>query len=280
MKETTAPKSANKMSQMKDYDEILEKLIAESKRERDDLDHQITLKKNQLLQTQEQIVRQQQEFEKNKRISEEKRNEEFVKRENAIALKEHALRVGEDNFTKRMFELGEREKTVSGLVDERKALANERIEVEKLHRRADDTLKEAHLKLAEADSKYHKASMLETVIREKENQINGKIRDIDVRENTITDKLKDIKSREKNFEEVKKVIDPKLEELKFLEKSIKDKETELSKKGDELRERIAENSAIIKGLEEREKKVKERERMVLQKDEEITRKALLAGINK
>lgn len=271
-------KETKKSVSMRDYDDMMEKLISSSEHEKNNLDHQITLRKSNLMSVQDQINRSQSEFERWKKLETDKFKKIQASKENDFITRERAIRVGEDEFANRMRDLENREHRVKDLVDERAKLVNERIEVEKLHRHSEALIKSAHDKLAEADSKFHKSSMAMTLMQEREKKIELAERNLSSREEVTENNLREIKNREKNLEEVKKVIDPKLAELKVLEDGIKTKEKELTIKESEVNSKISDQGAILRGLEEREKKVKERERMVAQKDEDITRKALLAGL--
>lgn len=268
----------DKISMFKNYDDVMQRILAEAKIERNEIDHQILLKKQEYQSLVDSIVRRQNEFEQWKRAELEKTQQEISKRKNEILAKEKMLSVSEEIIKRKMMEAEERERICSGLVDQRNKLNNDRIEVEKLHSRVSGMNMEAQKMMDKANSMLNQVSVRESRVREIETKTSGLNSELSTRENNLSAKEMDINNRLKNLEKVKDVVEPKILELKLLEENVKKLKRELDDEKNEVLKKIEEENSLLRGIEIREKKVKDREKELLQKGEEINRKALFAGI--
>ncbi len=267
-----------KVAIFRDYDDVFKRMLEASKVEKENLDHQILLRKNELKLIEESLLRQQNAFEQKKREEETKLAQAKAKWLQEKTNREHALDVLEREYTLRSKEIEDRERKSLVIIDERAKLNADRIEVEKLYNKANELSLIANKKIDEANTKINNASIIEQKVKEKENKANALNSTFNAREEKINEMEKEAKLRLKNIEEVKKAIEPKIEELKLLEDNVNKKSKALAEKEGEVNKLLTDEKALLKGLEEKKAKLEAREKELLQKDETITRKALLAGI--
>ena len=267
-----------KVEMFKNYDDVMQRILAEAKREKAEIDHQILLKKQEYQGIVDSCVRRQNDFEQWKRAELERTNQEVSKRKNEVISREKMLSVSEELIKRKMLEADERERISAKLVDERNKVNSDRIEVEKLNHLARETNLEAQKMIDKAHTLLNQVSSRESQIKAIENKTNGINSEMSSRENAVAVKEKDLNSRLKNLEEVKLSIEPKISELKLIEENIKKQRKELVEEKNDVLKKTEEEKALLKGIQIREQKLKEKERDLLQKEEEIMRKALLAGI--
>lgn len=263
---------------MFEYNDAIERLLKQSKEELNILQHNCLLATNQLKQTQEAIQRERSNFEQWKREQEAKHKNDMSLIKNSLDEREHRIKIGEQNYSKRDFDLKQKEVQMMALVEERNKVNNDRIDIEKLRVKANELLQDVNRKSGEATNKSNIVAMREKEIKDIVDSYNTKNQDISHRENILNQRDKEYQENLKNMNELKKTVEPKIKELSFMEENIKKTKEEVTRKEMDILRKIEENKAILRGMEEKDNKLKEKERFLNTKEEEVLRKSLLAGI--
>jgi chromosome segregation ATPase len=268
----------DKVKMFTEYDDVMKRIVAESKREVAQLQatRQEMVMRNAALQ--DEINRKQGAFEQYKRLEEEKLQQLKFKFNNEQIAKEKRLEIGELDMSRRQEEMARREEIGRAIVAKELKLNNDRIELEKIRSTASGLLETAYKKQSEASSMISQATELERKAKDAITKANAINETMLKREHDLEDKEKEIESRMKNLEELQKIIDPKIEELKILENKIVEKEKELNIKEESVNAKLVEERTLVKDLDAEKKNISELRKQLDQKDEEVTRKALMAGI--
>ena len=270
--------ATDKVKMFSEYDDVMKRLIAESKREVAELQHTretLLIKKTQL---EDEIKRQQSQFEQWKRLEEDKMQQAKFKFNNEIIAKEKASEIGELDLKRRSEEIQRREAVGIKIMEKETKLNNDRLEIESLRSQASHLMEEAQRKMSDASSMFSNANQMEAKAKETLNKANVLNDSIVKRENIIAEKEKDMELKTKNLEELQRIVDPKMVELKAIQEKIDIQEKDLVRRESSVEGKMNEERIILKDLEAKEKKLREREKQLDQKEEEILRKALLAGI--
>lgn len=260
------------------YQQAMQALVDNHQREVQDLEHRKLLIRTEMRQVQDNIQKEKMAFDQYKRQQNDLSNQAAAKRENDFNLREHKIQITEREYTNREINLKNNEARVADLLKEKNDLNMQRIEVEKLRNKAMETLSEATAKQQEAGNAMAQTAQKAKGIEEKLNKIDGLNKDLAVREDKLAREKDELAKASKNLEELKKFVDPKIKQISEFDKLLSDKEKNLKAREDELENKIKQNDTIIRGLENRAKELNDRERKVLTMYEEVTRKAMLAGV--
>ena len=267
----------DKISAFREYDDVMKRIVAESKREVTQLQNQ----RESLIITNRELddnlVRKQGQFEQWKRLEEQKLQDLKSKLNNEIIRREKAIEIGELDMSRRSEEMSRREEIGRGIIEKEKKLNNDRIEIEKLRLSASNLMESANKKMSDASSLYSQANIAEKRSVEKENKANLINEQIVKREHIVSEKEKELELKSKNLDELSKILDPKIEIIRDIEKKNEIAKKELLSKEQEIDKKINEEITILRNLEIKQKKLAEYENNLNQLDEEIKRKAL--GIN-
>ena len=268
----------DKVSMFRDYDDVMKRIIQEETKEVAELQRQ---KGNLVLgnrELEDKLTRQQSQFEQWKRMEEQKLTELKNKMNNDIIRREKAIEIGELDMKRRSEEISRREEIGKTILGKETRLYNDRLDVEKLRVSASVLMEDANRKMSDASSMYSQANVTNQKAQDTMNKANLLNDTIIKREGIVSEKEKEILLQSKNLEELRKVIDPKLSELKILEDKLATQVAELKKKEELVNSKIVEEKSFLRSLEDRENKLIERQKELNQKDEDITRKALISGI--
>lgn len=270
----------DKKSGFETYNEAAKILLEQTKRDLDEINHKIQLKEIEMTNLDQSIVKKQSEFEQWRRSEEKKHTSEYTKKWNDLVERENRIAKSEIELTNRLANIQQREDVAIKLREKENTLNNERLEIEKI--RSDVKLQEHNVGLKQDQLNAIEGNLVNREIESKEiirkaNEINSSLA---VREEDIKKQLDNIKASEKNYEKLKDFVEPKIKEIKLKEDEIDKKLKEIKASEDKVIRINEENKSMLAGIETREKKVKDREKTVVQKEEEINRKALLLEIGK
>jgi hypothetical protein len=271
-------KVPDKIKMFNDYDEMRNRIIKDSEEKIKELNtrREVLIIHNRQLE--EQLVRRQSEFEQWKRLEEEKIKDMKNKFNNDQIVREKKLEVGELDLSRRNEECIRREAIGKVAVEKEAKLNNDRIEIEKLRSSANLMMDNAQRKMSDALSVESQANIKLAKAKEIENKANAINESIIKRENDVLEKEKEMSLATKNLEELKLIVEPKILEIKIREDKVnKDKEFVLEKER-EVENKINEEKIMLRDLDILTKRNKDREKQLDQKEEDITRKALIAGI--
>lgn len=268
-------KKQEKLTEMKDYCDLAEKLVQQKQAELGDIDHRILLKKNELKRLQESMVSATGFYNQNMQDKSMRFDSETTAKKNELIAREYKISENEKQIAKRLEEVAARENRVLVLEKERTDISNARIDVERLFSQANVKLNEA-LRIKEDGEKLLSISKItEKETKEMLNKNSSILSSLNSERDKLETLNKDIKLREKNIAEAKEVLAPKIEEMKLSEERQKVRERELQEKENSVKAKLEEDLQIIRSLEKREETCKAKELELTQKEEEILRKSLL-----
>ena len=274
--ETTV--TPEKLSMFKDYDSVIQRVLTESKREVEELQHQRELLMIKNRQMEDDLIKKQSQYEQWKRQEEQKMKQVTDTVNNDIIRREKALEIGELDMSRRATEMAHREELGKRIIAKEAKINNDRIEIEKLRSKASQLMDDAHRKMSDAVNKFSEATVREEKAKEIESKASSLNDAIVKREHLVNEKEKDVESRIKNAQELQNIVDPKIKELSSLEAKLEKERQIIDEKEKNIDNKLNENKLIITNLEYREKKIREREKQLDQKEDDIKRQLLLAGI--
>lgn len=260
------------------YNEAVTELVKIAKQKKEDLEHQCLLLSNQLKQLQESLIRERNDFDIWKRQEKNKFQDEMNLIRNSIVEKENRIDIGISNMESRSADIKTRQIQLLHVEEERKKINDERIEIERLRNSAADKLNELNSKSAQLSSTISNLSYREKEIEEKNKKVESINDSLNKRENELNKKKEEVDEKIKNLESLKEIVDPKIAEIDLKSKELEKVQKEVESQAKEVAKRIEEDRAMIRAIEDRDLKVKFRERELDTKEEELKRLALVKGI--
>lgn len=262
------------------YSDAAHLLLERMRTEKEDIEHQTLLRRNELKLLSEAHVKQEAEFNKKLRANTKEFEDEKNKLLTDLANRGKAMEVGERELKHAIKVNNDREMSLAKLSDVKIRLNNERLEVEKLRGMASGLMDEATRKIEQADSRLSAISIREGKVDEKHKEINKLNSEVVGIRNTIDKDKEETELVRKNLEKLRSFVEPKIKEVSLIEENTKKRLDEIKIKDEDATHKLEESRAILRGIEAREKKVKEKEREVLTLQEEVMKKKLLIEANK
>ena len=269
----------DKLSLFTEHDEVLRRIIAEGQREVDELNHRRELLIIQNRQLQDDLVRKQSQFDQNLRVEKTKHQEWINKSKNEEIARMAKVDFAEANWVRRDEEMKHREELGIKIVEKQNKINNDRLEIEKLRSSASAIMDDANRKMSEANSLFSQANIRESKAKETLDRANAINDSLNQRENALKEKEKTLADGLKNLEAIKEIVDPKIKEIKLIEDGIEKREKEVRLKEEQVERKIYEERELLKAVEISQKKHKDREKQLDQREEEITRKAILNKVD-
>ena len=258
-----------------EYADLLKMSIEKAKVEFSNIQQQITLANIALQNLQDAQVREKNAFDtqisRERKQAEEDRNN----KKNEFSAREHALNQGEQELTSRMATLEGREREMEKMMDERKALINDRLEVERLKSLSSQELENSQNARADVESKIQQVSIREQQLLEKQKQVDITDSMLNQRKEALDEQEKAIAVRMRNLDEVKAVLEPKLKDLQEIDIKNKSDLKDIELKNIALKDREAENQKIEDALIAKDNLQKQKALELASKEAELKRREML-----
>ena len=267
------PKEAVKL--FSGWKEDMQLVLAEKKRQKDDLDHQITLKTLELSTLNTSIARERSEFDQWKREqTQEFQNEKDLKL-NEMIKKEHQVDFGLTEVNKRLEEVENREKDIKDLENIKDKLLEERRAVQKLIAEYEALSKEAQLNNEKGEEKLSNAVQKEEFAKAEASRVKSSLEALNTETEAIEATRTATKKEIKNLENLRKEITPKLAQLEKVEKTNSAKLEKIEKEQGILDDKIAEEKIRFEEIKAESKRLDDFKRKLDQRSEELKREELL-----
>lgn len=265
---------------MFEYNSAVQELVKLAKAEKDNLEQQIVLAKSRLSQTRQEIIRKEGEFNQWKMGEEQKFKNELSKRHNQLVDQENKMNIFHKDLEQRRADLLVKEERYLKVEEEKNAIGNTRVEVERIRVNANNLMAEADRKLSEA-----KSAMVQANIRiEQSNKLDiknvTKNQELAAREDKLAFDLKNLEMERNHLAELKEFVEPKIVEIKDMEENIQNARKEIEIKHQEVINKTEENKIIMKALEDKKALLDKRENEIKSKEEELRRKILIHETSK
>lgn len=203
---------------------------------------------------------------------------ELAENKDFIMKKEYALRVNLSEVESRIAQVEVRESRVLAIENERKAIMNKSIELDKYR----STIWQRESDLSEAIAKNNDISSKCAIQIQKYNDLIERLENKEKELNNSLEKhyneLSLFKSDKANFDILKFGIDAKLVEVNHLAKCAAEDKESAKKMLDDVRAIEMNNSTVFKAIVEREKKVSELERDLKSKEDDYQRKMIMQKV--
>lgn len=255
--------------------ELLKIVINQKKADLDNLHHKILLAKNNLRAIEDGCRKTQSEF--NQRMATEKQEIERLKNKklNEYAQQEEKNQQAMRRFNEREMRLQEKEGTQARLDTERKALYEQRVELEKITRNSKVELERTFALQSEAQNKITQASL-------KEQQADKKLAEAKQLNSSAEYQLNQAKEMEKkssldleNVQKIREEITPKIAELEALIKKNEKILSETKEREANATAKIEENSRMIADMKKQHEALKNKEREIISREEEVARQEIV-----
>ena len=194
---------------------------------------------------------------------------------NELANRFSALQKNEGDYVQRKIAIEERELRVENVNREKKALLDERLKYEQLNTQAKAKFGEANNLYDEAVKKIDDASKKEADVNNKLTAIKNIKSIVNKRKEDLIAQENEIKKQADNLIALRKEIAPKIEELNKLNLESNKKIADIIQKEKEIKDRIEEDNKIMSVIEEREKRLKQKELDLATKEQELLRKEIV-----
>lgn len=257
------------------YADAVKSLVEQKKKEAADLNHSIFLANTQLMKLQSDQAKEKMMFDQKLRADKTKADNEFNKKSNDFAHREQKLSQGEQNLNDRLAMIRQKEEQMAKFEEEKKAIYNERIEIEKFKNASQIEFTKTQALKQEAQSKIDNAAV-------KEAQALAMFQKAKDMEASSEQKLGNAIAREKeaiatkeNIEKIRDEITPKLEELETKRSEIEKNLKLIKQKEDEIKSKIEQDKIMLSNISNRESVVRTKEIDIASREEEVMRKEML-----
>lgn len=261
---------------MFEYNSAVQELVRIGKGQKEDLDQQIVLAKSRLSQVKQEQVRLQGEFGQWKITEEQKFKNELAKRHNQLIDQENKMNILHKDLYQRSADLLVKEERFLKVEEDRKAIGNARVEIEKIRVNAMNLTSEADRRISEANSAMVQANIRIEQSKKLDDKNNIRNQELVAREDKLKFDLKNLDMERNHLIELKEFVEPKIVEIKEIEEGIARDKKEVGDKHQDIINKSEENKIALKALEDIKSKLDAREVELRAKEEAFRNKAALA----
>ncbi len=261
---------------MFEYNSAVQELIKIAKAKKEELDHQIVLATNNLKLLQEEHIRRQGEFNQWRMGEEQKFKNDVSKRHNQLIDQENKMNIFHKDIEQRKADLSIKEERYMKVEEEKQAIGNARVEIEKIRVNALNLMAEADRKISEARSEMSQASIRIEQSKQLDDKNNIRNQELCVREDKLQFDLKNLEMERNHLSELKEFVEPKIVEIKEIEEQTLRDKKEIVEKHQDIINKTEENKIALRALEDKATKLDIRERELRSREDELKRKVAIA----
>lgn len=265
---------------MFEYNSAIQELVKISKSEKERLDHQIVIAKSNLNQLRQEHIRLQGEFNQWKMSEEQKFRNELSKRHNQLIDQENKMNILHRDLEQRRADLIIKEERYLKVEEDRNAIGNARVEVEKLRTNAMNLMAEADRKFSDAHSAMTQGSLRIEQSKKLDDKNAIRNQELCVREDKLKFDMKNLEMERNHLIELKEFVEPKIVEIKEIEFRTSSDKKEIDVKHQDIINKSEENKIALKALEDKKSKLDIQERELRSREDELKRKIIIADSKK
>lgn len=265
---------------MFEYSSAVQELVKIAKAEKENLDQQIVLAKSRLSQIRQEQIKLQGEFNQWKMGEEQKFKNDLSKRHNQLIDQENKMNFLHKDLEQRRADLLVKEERYLKVEEEKMAIGNARVEIEKIRVNALHLMSDGDRKISEANSAMVQANIRIEQSKKLDEKNNIRNQELCVREDQLKFDMKNLDMERNHLTELKEFVEPKIVEIKALEERVAQDKKETEEKHQEIINRAEENKIALKALEDRKLKLDNQERELRSAQDELRRKIIIADTNK
>ncbi len=265
---------------MFEYNSAVQELIKIAKAKKEELDHQIVLATNNLKLLQEEHIRRQGEFNQWRMSEEQKFKNEVSKRHNQLIDQENKMNIFHKDIEQRKADLLVKEERYMKVEEEKQAIGNARVEIEKIRVNALNLMAEADRKISEARSEMAQANIRIEQSKQLDDKNNIRNQELCVREDKLQFDLKNLDMERNHLSELKEFVEPKIAEIQELESQVTRDKKETVEKNQDTINKLEEIKVALRALEDKKSKLDIQEREFRSKEDEFKRKVIIAESKK
>jgi hypothetical protein len=260
-----------------DYNGAIQQLIAQSKKELEDIKNQILLENVNSVKLKEKFLKDTQEFERWKRSEEQKFKNLLAEKTNEIIKNKNEIDIHVQQQRQITADLNLQHQKFEGLNAERVKLKEELVRVEGMRIQAIDMIKQAETQRAEVLTQQNNANM--ALIKAKEieeiaHQENIRLTNLN---DALESRAREIEQKAKDLGNLKEFVEPKLRTITEQQEALEEAKKENDERIAQLQAKIEEEKILFKSVMDKKSEVEKQEKELLSKKEEFGRQQLLAG---
>lgn len=258
-----------------EHAELLKIVVNQKKAELEDLQHKILLAKNNFRSIEDGCRKTQSDF--NQQLAIEKQKLERLKNQklNEFAQRDESLLQGEREQNTRLMRLQEKEGNQLKLDTERKAIYQQRLELEKTNADAKAELENTRALQSEAENKINQATQKETDADKKLAEAKQANSSAEFQLNQLIEKEKGVKADLENIQKIRNEITPKIAELEALDKKNEAKLAEIIKREDEVNGKAIENEKVMENIKAADAVLDKKKITIAEREEAVTRQEII-----
>lgn len=262
------------------YNSAIKELVEITKKEKENLDHQVLLAKNALKLTREDNIRRQSEFNQWRITEDQKFKNEISKRHNQLIDQENKMNILVRDLQQRQADLLVKEERYLKVEEERRAIGNARVEIEKIRVNAMNLMQEADRKISQSNSDMAQANIRIEQSNKLDQKNSIRNQELTAREDQIKFDLNNLEMERNHLIELREFVEPKISEIKEIEDRIAADKKEISEKHQDIINKTQENKVALKALEDKKSKLDIQERELRSKEDEFKRRLIIADSKK
>lgn len=255
--------------------ELLKYAVEQKKAEFQALQGKITQYKTQLASLEQRLITVESEHKQKLLLEKQNFEREKQAQQNEMSNRFDTLQKAEADYARRKTELEVREAQVEKRSEDNKKLLDERLRYENLNNQAQLRFNEANNLFGEAVKKMDEAAKIEKEADDKLIEVKNTQSIIDNQREDLLMLNKDTSAQIENLNALRKEINPKIDELKSLIIQQEKKLAEIAQEEQGLKDRIEEDDKLMSAIQEREKRVKNKELELATKEQELLRKEVV-----
>ena len=182
---------------------------------------------------------------------------------------------GERDFAQRTMRLQEKENSQAKLDGERKAIYQERVEVEKIKNNSEVELKRTLSLQAEAESRINQAAQKEANADKELTEAKQLNSSAELQLNQAIEKEKKVKIDLENIQKVRDGITPKIAEIEALIKKNEKILAENKQKEDNINAKAVENEKMLEIIKKKDSALESKKTEIAEREEAITRQEII-----
>lgn len=261
---------------MFEYNEVMTQLATISKKNKEDLDHQVVLATSNLTQLRQEHIRLKGEFNQWKMAEEQKFKNDLSKRHNQLIDQENKMNIFHRDLEQRRADLIVKEERYMNVEKDRNEIGNARVEIEKMRVNALNLMAEADRKLSESKSAMSQSNIKIEESKKLDEKNNVRNQELCTREDKLVFDLKNIDMERNHLIELKEFVEPKIKEIKEIEDNISNARKEIDIKHQEIINKEDEVKVNLKALEDKKNKLDIKEKELNAKEEELRKKLIIS----